>query len=366
MQCLKINKCQNTKLTIGSQQLVAWELSAYSNSIDNLVIENCLEYLTAMEGDACLIDWFKSLMVGGSIELRVTDAEYYMRQWLDARWDEKSIKDPQSAARISSAKLYGSQQCSNPRFADYNQSYENVYKSAYSQSKLTFLLERVGFTGVEIVKEQGMLIAKATKTMNYGERQISTSYEAIRQDHKNRYIFAADKLAQLESKIVLDLACGIGYGSKIIAQSTKSRVTAVDIDLGAIQYAKEYFAHENVDFICKDALKLDIDENSVDAITSFETIEHIDFDRQLLILFYKWLKPEGTLICSTPNESVMPFNKAQFKYHVKHYTVPEITALVESVGFVVTETYKQADCTDGDISIGEDGAFCILVCKKVC
>lgn len=61
--------------------------------------------------------------------------------------------------------------------------------------------------------------------MMQGERQITPELSNIRLDHKNRYLFACDHLKDKNVNKIIDLACGIGYGSLMLAEATKEQVT---------------------------------------------------------------------------------------------------------------------------------------------
>ena len=65
--------------------------------------------------------------------------------------------------------------------------------------------------------------------MRPGERQVSPTVDGIRADHVNRYKWAIDKTIGR----VTDAACGIGYGSVILAEAG-IKVRAIDIDAEAI------------------------------------------------------------------------------------------------------------------------------------
>ncbi|GAC15208.1 tocopherol O-methyltransferase [Aliiglaciecola lipolytica E3] len=317
-----------------------------------------------MEADATLINWFKALRVGGKLYLNLLDSDYYAQLWLNAQWDEKSLRDESSDARQAFAGLFGSQQGSNPKFDDYSTDYTHVHKSAYNRKRLTFLLERAGFVDVEMIADKEKLKAVASKSMNVGERQISTNYDNIRLDHKNRYQFACDQLQEESPNTVLDLACGIGYGTLMLANATNAKVTGVDIDQGAIDYANSYYSNSNTQFLREDARLLTLPDATFDAVVSFETIEHVEFDLELISKFYQLLKPGGRLICSTPNEDVMPYDPVNFKYHIKHYTNNELLALLKSAGFLNVELFAQHDPNTGDVVMGQDGSFIIAVATK--
>jgi len=53
--------------------------------------------------------------------------------------------------------------------------------------------------------------------MQEGERQVAPQLNGIRRDHVERYLWAARQLGA--SCRVVDFACGIGYGAKILAEA---------------------------------------------------------------------------------------------------------------------------------------------------
>ncbi len=342
----------------------AWQLSSRVTNVSEVYSRHMLEHLTSMEAEATLRDWHRALKIGGQIYIVVPNLDFHIQQWLDAEWNEESIKNAKSDARYGFAGLFGWQRECNPKLDDYNQSYWDVHKSGYNKKRLKFLLERAGYTDIQLeIKNDIHLVARAIKSMNSSERQISPDVKGIRLDHQNRYRFAKGELKKAGAKKILDLACGIGYGCKILSELDNVELTGVDVDAGAVTYARQHYHNPNIKFINNDARTFTSTE-LFDSIVSFETIEHIDFDSQLLKSFYQLLKPDGVFICSTPNQDVIPYDKEKFRYHVKHYTLQEIESLLVSTGFKIMEYYTQVDPVDGDVELGSHGAFSILVCVK--
>ncbi|GGD72496.1 class I SAM-dependent methyltransferase [Lacimicrobium alkaliphilum] len=341
-----------------------WKLSETCSGLQRIVSDNHLQYLSSMEAEAAMLDWYNALDIEGKLEIILPDLDYYLQLWQKAVWDEKNLRDMDSEARLAFAGLFGAQIDANPRSDKYSGLYHDCHKSGYNKARLNFLMQRAGFVRVSVAQEAGRLIAKGVKTMHKGERQVTPSYENIRQDHKERYQFACEQLKPLKPNSILDLACGIGYGSLMLNEQTGSEVIGVDIDKGAIDYANTYYSGERTRFICQDARKLEIPEGKMDAVVSFETIEHIDFDRQLLSVFYSCLRPGGVLICSTPNQDVMPFDKNRFAFHIKHYTVSEVVDLLQSCGFSDIRLFKQEDAKAAPVTPGNDGCFTIAVARR--
>lgn len=117
--------------------------------------------------------------------------------------------------------------------------------------------------------------------------------------HRARYEFALDYLAQLE---VADIACGLGYGCRILKEGGAKAVVGIDSSPEAVAYARANHQPAGVRFEVADGTKTPLSESSVDIITSFETIEHVLNTEGLLTEFTRILKPEGRLIVSSPND----------------------------------------------------------------
>lgn len=122
--------------------------------------------------------------------------------------------------------------------------------------------------------------------------------DILQYEHEDRYLFASD----LIHGNVLDLACGIGYGSKILFQaSTIKSYTGVDVSSDAIKYAKENYHNEKTTFLNESGLTIEFEQNSFDNIISFETLEHIEEYEIIVEKFATWLKNDGIFIGSVPD-----------------------------------------------------------------
>lgn len=199
---------------------------------------------------------------------------------------------------------------------------------------------------------------------NSGERQVTSNLSEIRPDHLGRYEFASQYINQNDK--VLDIACGIGYGSFILAKSSDGiSVTGVDISRQAVEYANKFYKRSNNRFMEADCLTVELEAGSFDAIVSFETIEHIDQDVAFIKRVNQFLKPGGTFVCSTPNQDVMPYDPKRFPHHVKHYTVDEMKSILEKSGFNVKTVSSQHKRKSKEVSPDTEGLYQIFVCQKV-
>jgi len=184
-----------------------------------------------------------------------------------------------------------------------------------------------------------------------GERVVpGKTPQTIYDEHIYRYIFAA---SLAENKVVLDVACGTGYGVGYLADKGSSEVVGVDISMEAVGYARERFSKDNkASFICADAIRLPFLDNAFDIVVSFETIEHIRQYRKFLAECRRVLKDGGLLICSTPNRRIFSPNLAKpiNTFHVKEFWPEEFYRLLRRY-FADMTLYGQCDVKLEDNSV---------------
>lgn len=115
--------------------------------------------------------------------------------------------------------------------------------------------------------------------------------------HLERYEFAA---RHLHGHQVLDMACGCGYGSALLAERHPDKqVTGVDIDPAAIAYARQHYQLPNLRYVCADAESFATAQH-FDSIVSLETIEHLPNPPQLVANYARLLAVGGRVIASVP------------------------------------------------------------------
>ncbi|MGD9265032.1 MAG: class I SAM-dependent methyltransferase, partial [Lysobacterales bacterium] len=132
-----------------------------------------------------------------------------------------------------------------------------------------------------------------------GERFMPGLAGEIGYEHWHRYVVAR---RFCEAKTVLDVACGEGYGSHMLA-AVANHVTGVDISEDAVAHATgQYGGRENLEFIQGDCEKLPLPDNSVDVAVSLETIEHLEAQEAFVGELRRVLKPGGLLVMSSPNK----------------------------------------------------------------
>ncbi|MCF6318850.1 MAG: class I SAM-dependent methyltransferase [Proteobacteria bacterium] len=152
-----------------------------------------------------------------------------------------------------------------------------------------------------------------------GERFTPECVREIWYEHYHRYAFAKNLVKE---KNILDAACGEGYGSNLLSEYAVE-VTGLDIDNSSIEHAKKKYKRNNLTFVEGSCSQLPFEDDSFDVVVSFETLEHLSEQKQMLKEFKRVLNKDGILIISTPDK--------------KHYS--------DATGFVneyhVKELYKQ-------------------------
>lgn len=169
--------------------------------------------------------------------------------------------------------------------------------------------------------------------MDATERQVATDLKDIRKDHKARYGWAAERLT---GKVV-DAACGVGYGSWILAEAGCT-VRRFDLDKESVEYAKEHWDHPNItDTYQADALAAQFPNGGYDAVVAFEMLEHLE-DPLTALGNFKRMAPR--LLASVPNEATFP-HEGRYKHHFRHYTAREFEELLNKAGYEVRGWWGQ-------------------------
>jgi ubiquinone/menaquinone biosynthesis C-methylase UbiE len=132
-----------------------------------------------------------------------------------------------------------------------------------------------------------------------GERLETTITGETMAEHLHRYAIA---LPFVTGKKVLDIACGEGYGTNLLAKHA-AHITGIDIDGPATERATLKYKVPNLVFKKGSVLQIPAENNSFDIITCFETLEHLSSHDKMLAELKRVLIPGGLLLISTPEKS---------------------------------------------------------------
>lgn len=140
--------------------------------------------------------------------------------------------------------------------------------------------------------------------------------------HAARYRFA---LPHVRGKRVLDIACGTGYGMRILSSAAQT-VIGADVDFTAARAARDAGP-----VVVASGTALPFRTSAFEVVTTFETIEHLEQREPFLAELTRVLVPGGGLVLSTPNAwYTRPVNgRPRNPFHVFEYTAEELDAEVK-------------------------------------
>jgi len=153
--------------------------------------------------------------------------------------------------------------------------------------------------------------------------------------HLARYRFAA---GHARPGRLLDLACGVGYGTRLMADEAPQIEAAlgVDISAAAVRHAEETYADERVHYLNEDGTTFH-DDAGFDTVVSLETIEHVPDPEALLANLVGQLRPGGVLVASVPVTPSVDLNP----HHLCDFTAAQFRAMGARHGLVERAEYTQ-------------------------
>jgi len=153
--------------------------------------------------------------------------------------------------------------------------------------------------------------------------------------HEVVYEFLAPLVAGQQ---VLEVGCGEGYGTALLARSA-ARIVGVDYDAAAAAHAARSYPAAR--FARANLAALPVPSGSFDALVTLQVIEHVWNHPEFLGECRRALRPGGTLFVTTPNRltftpgSDVPVNP----FHTKEFTADELVGLIARCGFVVDDVF---------------------------
>lgn len=145
--------------------------------------------------------------------------------------------------------------------------------------------------------------APTTERITLDEYQGTTGDFVIYSLHVATYRWAA---AQVAGKDVLDLGCGTGYGTMLLADRARS-VVGVDVSTQAVQLATAAAGDRpgaRFEVIAPlEERRLPFPDDSFDVVTSFQVMEHVADVALYVDEVARVLRPGGTFLCVTPDRT---------------------------------------------------------------
>lgn len=154
--------------------------------------------------------------------------------------------------------------------------------------------------------------------------------------HLERYQYAGSHLIP---GVVADIACGVGYGSQLLATTYAkgiSKITAVDIDADSIAYARTNYQHPLIEFTVSNALAF-VAREPIHNVVSLETIEHLPDPQKFITHMASQMVQGARFISSVPITPSMDANP----YHLHDFSASSFNKMFTSAGFRRLDSYIQ-------------------------
>jgi SAM-dependent methyltransferase len=153
--------------------------------------------------------------------------------------------------------------------------------------------------------------------------------------HEAAYLWAEPLVT---GRTVLEVGCGEGYGTAVLARSARH---IVGIDYDALTASHAAATYPQARFVRANLAALPVPSESVDLVVTLQVIEHVwnhgEFVRECL----RVLRPGGLLLVTTPNRLTFspglenPINP----FHTKEFTAAELVDVLTTNGFVAEQTF---------------------------
>ena len=152
-----------------------------------------------------------------------------------------------------------------------------------------------------------------------------TTAERVSREASDNFVFQRSLLAyhataQRISGDVLEIGTGAGYGIEVVAPRARSFVT-----IDKLAPAPEPTQLPNVEFRQATVPPLPFANDSFDFVISFQVIEHIKQDLELVREVKRVLRPGGKFIVTTPNAAM---SLTRNRWHVRDYTEEQLQNLL--------------------------------------
>ncbi len=133
-------------------------------------------------------------------------------------------------------------------------------------------------------------------------------------------------------RLVMDLGCGVG--GMLAPLAAYGRVIGTDVTLMGLRHCAE---RNFPRLVACNGPNGCFRDGSLDCITAFDALEHIEDDVGTLREIHRMLKPGGVLVASGPAYQFLFAQQDRITHHVRRYTLGEFTSKARAAGLTVEQ-----------------------------
>ena len=305
-----------------------WGVDIYMGSIDNIVdrMRGIIKMTNADVLVRILLNWFfidLSLVYNMVNYMVENDVEYVC---LPYDFDIKFAGEVCSSSLIE--KLYYLLERDNNLKEKYKfRPWFIIESNPYNMWTLAMYTNTPEYDNVYFEEVRSEIKSRFPIAWNFGEGFYYHGYK-----YAERFISTSD--------VVLDVACGWGAGTAILAKRSLLSI-GIDLEENYIRYARLKYKLGNLKYIISDAMNIPLLSNSVDFVISMHTIEHLRNDILFLEEISRILKREGFLFIEAPVRLAKPFvnnSEPLMSGHIIEYEAEEFLDKIRRY-FRIIESY---------------------------
>jgi SAM-dependent methyltransferase len=181
-------------------------------------------------------------------------------------------------------------------------------------------------------------------------------------DHSDIEMTVIKKYVSFKNKSILEIGCGTGRFTNKLVQEAVNRIVAIDNDLLSINYAKEHYPHNNVEYTYCDAndINNNFQNQHFDIIIFSWSANYIDHLKSVLEKSYGLLSPDGKIVITYTwlgdYEKIMQSFFLDKEINMNNYNLSKIIFL--NFGMNITEDIIETEFTfDGIIDAMDKNLF---------
>lgn len=157
-----------------------------------------------------------------------------------------------------------------------------------------------------------------------GRRKKAVTMIAVLKD-----FFSCD----LRNMHLLDIGASTGVIDAYLAQHFDS-VIGIDIDVKAIEHAKNNFRSQNLHFYHGDALNIEVKNESIDVVICSQVYEHVPDAGKMIKEIYRVLRPGGICYFSASN---------RLMWNEPHYNLPLLSVIPRRLAHQYVKIFRKSD-----------------------